>query len=85
MLEGNNFNAIPSVIFDLRNTLYALRFSHQNVTHLPENIGSLSLGELDLRNNNISSLSESFDNFKNLKLLYLHHNMHLLMYHSPLK
>ena len=59
---------------DLHNTLHALRFSHQNITHLPENIGSLSLGEFDLRNNNISSLPESFNNFKNLKLLYLSKN-----------
>ena len=74
-LDGNGLSQIPGHILNLNKTLYLLNIQNQNITSLPENLGSLSkLGVLDLRNNSITMLPESVTNLNRMKYLYLYAN-----------
>ncbi|XP_078314027.1 uncharacterized protein LOC111127949 [Crassostrea virginica] len=75
-LSNNDITECPQRMGYIGPQLTLLNLSHNNLCHIPVEIGCLlGLKELLLHNNNISSIPDSIGSLVNLKVLKLSHNI----------
>eukprot|EP00943_MAST-04B_sp_MAST-4B-sp1_P002632 g2632.t1 len=74
-VDGNRLEYIPIEV-GLVTTLQYVRFNNNNnISSIPNEIGNLlALKDIDLRNNAIESLPDSFESLNRLEYVYLHDN-----------